>query len=497
MFDDTSYRRANDAIHAPAELKERARQQSVPSSQNRKPRRWLPRAGGLVAAAVAVALLFQLSPGGGGSPASGGSFASAAYVAEYPDVLEWEDFYGNRTDPDFDYDASGQAWDNYRASIRADGDYLSSLSGFTLRSARAALAGLEDRTNGTYSPLALYMALSMAAELSGSSTRQQVLDALGVSNLSVLREQTGRIWNSVHRDSKVSQSLLANSLWLSGREEYQFKDAPLLTLRDSYYASTYVSDMGSQDTLNAIHDWLNRQTGNTLTGQVEEVNVDAGTVALLLSTVYFHDQWVNQFSEEKTAPDTFHLANGGETTCDFMHMDLLGSYVAAEGFTSTSLSFEGSGSMTFILPDEDRTVDDLLADNSLMERILSNSDDDPDRAYGEIQLSVPKFSVSSTLDLIPILTELGITELFDFTAADFTPLSDCPELYIDRATQSTIVSIDEVGCTASSFVEMELRCGAGFPDGLCVLNLNRPFLFVISGVDHVPLFIGVVNDPTV
>lgn len=61
MFDDTSYRRANDAIHAPAELKERARQQSVPSSQNRKPRRWLPRAGGLVAAAVAVALLFQLS----------------------------------------------------------------------------------------------------------------------------------------------------------------------------------------------------------------------------------------------------------------------------------------------------------------------------------------------------------------------------------------------------------------------------------------------------
>lgn len=497
MFDEASYRRANDTIRAPAELKERVKGQAASVLSNQGPRRWLPRAGGLVAAVVAAALLLNLPFGRGGDPASSGSFASAAYVAEYPDALTWDDFYANYNDPDFDYDAARAAQQAYWDSIRVDESYASSLSGFTRNSVRATLAGLESGKNGVYSPLALYMALSMVAELSGGDTRQQVLNALGVSDLSVLRDQTNRIWNSVHQDSRVSQALLANSLWLNSDEEYQFKESPLITLRDSYYASTYVADMGSRGTLDAIHSWLNQQTRNTLSDQVDAVQVDAGTVALLLSTVYFHDQWIQQFREDRTAPDSFHLSDGGEVTCDFMHMDTLGSYVAADGFTSTSLSFEGNSSMTFILPDEGWTVDDLLADDSLLERILNASDDDPDRGYGEIQLSVPKFSISSTLDLVPILNKLGVTDLFDFTVADFTPLSDYSELYIRRATQSTMVSIDEVGCTASSFVEMEVRAGAGMPDGLCILDLDRPFLFVISGVDHVPLLVGVVNDPTI
>ena len=491
MFDDHAYRRANNAIHAPDALKAKVKAAHPPA------RRRLPKIGGLVAAVLAVAFLLHLplwdTSTGQLDP---GQFASAAYVAQYPEPLSFEQIFADSEDPGFDWDAAYETWESYRDSIRVDADYLSSLAPFTRDSLRAVFQGLDPGDNRVYSPLALYMALSITAELSDGATRQQILDALGSPDLPTLREQTNRIWNTVRQDGRASQTLLANSLWLSGREEYQFKEAPLLTLRDSYYASTYVADMGSSSTLDAIHSWLDQQTGGLLSDQAEAVEVDAGTVALLLSTVYFHDQWVQQFSEEKTAPDSFHLTDGSEVSCDFMHKTYTGSYVGAEGFTAASLSFEGNGSMTFVLPDEGVGVDALLADDALLERILEGGGQDPDSAFGEIRLSVPKFSVASTLDLIPVLEEMGITDLFDWTAADFTPLSDYPQLYIDRATQATTVSIDEVGCTAASFVEMEMRVGSAMPDGVCVLDLDRPFLFVISGVEQVPLFIGVVNNPT-
>lgn len=479
MFDKDAYRRANDAIHTPAELKRRAAGQAAAPPRSRA-RRWLPRAGGLAAAVVVIALLLQLPFGGGMSTA----FASAAYVAEYPQVLTREDFHDS------------DDWRTYRDSITPDPNYLAGLSGFTLDSARGALSEL-DGANGVYSPLALYMALAMAAELSAGETQGQILDLLGSPDPAALREQTGRIWNRVHKDSRASQTLLANSLWLSDDEKYAFREEPLTVLRDDYYASTFVADMGSGDTQQAIHSWLNEQTGGLLREQAEGVEVDSGTVALLLSTVYFHDQWISPFNEEGTAPDTFTLSDGSEVTCDFMHKITTGTYVGAEGFTSASLSFEGDCSMTFILPDEGWTVDDLLSDDALMERILAGSGDDPDSDFGEIQFSIPKFSVSANLDLIPILRQLGVTDMFDWTVADFTPLSDYPLLYFDRATQSTTLSINEVGCTAASFVEMELRAGSAQPEGLCVLDLERPFLFLITGVDGMPLFLGVVNDPTV
>ena len=480
MFDQDAYRRANDAIHAPAELKRRAAAGQTSALPRSRARRALPRAGGLAAAVVVIALLLQLPFGGG----MGTAFASAAYVADYPQALTRDDF--DEVD----------GWTAYRDSITPDPAYLEGLSGFTLGSAQAALTQL-DGANGVYSPLALYMALAMAAELSAGETQGQILDLLGTPDPAALREQTGRIWNSARRDSEASQTLLANSLWLSDDEKYAFREEPLTVLRDEYYASTYVADMGSADTQNAIHRWLDEQTGGLLREQAEGVEVDPGTVALLLSTVYFHDQWISPFHEESTAPDTFTLADGSTVTCDFMHKTTTGSYVGAEGFTAASLPFEGDCSMTFILPDEGWTADDLLSDDGLMERILAGAGDDPDSGFGEIRFSVPKFSVSADLDLIPILRQLGVTHLFDWTTADLTPLSDYPLLYFARATQSTTLSIDEVGCTAASFVEMEARASASLPDGLCVLDLDRPFLFLISGADGVPLFLGVVNDPTV
>lgn len=89
---------------------------------------------------------------------------------------------------------------------------------------------------------------------------------------------------------------------------------------------------------------------------------------------------------------------------------------------------------------------------------------------------------------------LGITEVFDEMKANFSPLTESPNVWLQSATQASLVTIDEKGCTASSFVELDIAESAGVED-VNEMKLDRPFIFIITGLDGLPLYTGVVNNP--
>ena len=57
------------------------------------------------------------------------------------------------------------------------------------------------------------------------------------------------------------------------------------------------------------------------------------------------------------------------------------------------------------------------------------------------------------------------------------------------------MTIDEEGCTAAAFTVMDPAADSA-PDGEVNLVLDRPFLFCVTGDSGLPLFVGIVNDPT-
>ena len=154
--------------------------------------------------------------------------------------------------------------------------------------------------------------------------------------------------------------------------------------------------------------------------------------------------------------------------------------------------------MTFLLPDEGVSPEDLLADGQAMEFLLMDDKWDgwANRKGLIVNLAMPKFDVSSDLDLISGLQALGITEVFDPQVSDFTPMTKEVEgIYVSQAEHAARVAVDEEGVTAAAYTVMSM-CGAGAPPEEEVdFVLDRPFLFVITGVDGLPLFVGVVNRP--
>ena len=169
-------------------------------------------------------------------------------------------------------------------------------------------------------------------------------------------------------------------------------------------------------------------------------------------------------------------------------------YNWGDHFSSVSLPLQNNGHMKLILPHEGYTPADLLDDKQVKKLMVSNGNYSKSKSP-MITLSIPKFDVSSTINLSDGLNALGITDIFDADKSDFTPLTDSTdEIYLSKAEQNTRVLIDEEGCKAASVtVLMEEAMGASIDHENFILD--RPFIFEIMSETGLPLFVGIVNQP--
>lgn len=381
-------------------------------------------------------------------------------------------------------------WDKWNSSRRkqlsAPEGYCDSLWSFYGDSSRTYLSSTQE--NRAYSPVSLYMALSMLAECTSGESRSQILSLMNATDIETLRTQAGQVWNANYCDDGAIKSVLANSVWLS--DSLETNSGTIGTLAKSYYASAHSGEFGSDEMTQAIRGWLNEQTGGMLNDAVSDVAPDASTLMALYSTVWFKGRWDNEFNKQLNDTRTFH-APSGDVQAEFMNQSFDRSYYWGEDFGAVKQPFVSGCDMWLILPDEDKSVSDVLDSGNYLSLLTDGYDYENSRTL-KVNLALPKFDVTSTIDLREGLTELGITDVFSENA-DFSELCSS-ELYVNSARQSARVTIDEEGCTAAAFTEMLLCGSACQPENIQEIDfvLDRPFLFVITGLDGQPLFVGTV-----
>lgn len=368
------------------------------------------------------------------------------------------------------------------------------LSAFSAACSREVLSGTDLR-NRVWSPINAYIALAITAELTNSHTRQAVLELLGVSDLTGLRQNISALWEQVYRDDGREISVLANSLWLDTGVSYQ--QDTMDSIAHHYYASVYQGELGSRRTDRDISSWLRNQTGGLFSERAGNVSLAPNSLLALASTVYFQAQWKDKFSSRNNTQQPFHTTDG-DVVCTFMNKKLAHlTYYWAEDYGAVHLGLENSASMWFILPDADKTVDAVLQSGDYM-AMLTHSDAFPkeNSKAMKVNLSVPKFDISSGVDLEPALKELGLTGIFDPLGNDFSASVDSElPVYLDSINQDTRVTIDEHGVKAASYILLDFGAGAAAPPNEIIdFVLDRPFLFAIT-TDSIPLFVGTVNIP--
>jgi len=432
----------------------------------------------LVAAIVGIPALMKNNQ----KQAEGGvKTVSAAYPAPVAVNLSAQDFVES--------DEHWNWWNAYRTKVQASKDLQNGIDGYYAAIMREVLPSGEENT--VCSPINIYIAFAMLAEVSDGNTRQQVLELLGAPDIGTLRSTVSALWEGNYADTPVFKSLLANSLWLNGK--YRYNDESLARLSEQYYASSFSGTPGSPEMDETLRDWTDKHTGGLLHEYVKEMKLDPATVLEIVSTIYYKAQWTELFLPGNTTQEVFH-GTTGDTTVDMMHRtDTLGVY-RTDTFTSVGLNLFDSGSMYFFLPKEGVDVNALAADPELL-AATRYSVDNGKWSSPLVRLSVPKFQASSRTDLLEIIRSLGLTDALDPALADFTPLTtDRDDLYLSAAEHAAMVEIDEQGVTGAAYTALAVAEGASEPDEEIDFVLDRPFLFLITGRDGSVLFSGIIRN---
>ena len=411
--------------------------------------------------------------------------ARTGTIAQEPAVTTpaFSDDYGS---------AAYLAWqqDRERRLSQPDG-YAASLDGYFTAASRQFLSGA-DGVNRVFSPLNVYMALAMLASITDGASRQQILTLLGAADMAALTTQVGAIYESSSCDDGVVTSLLAASLWLS--QDVEFNQKTLAQTAAAFHASAFSGTMGSPAFDAMLQKWLDDNTGGLLTEQAQAVTMDPQTVMALAATLYFKASWADGFDQRSTAPQVFH-ASAGDVKTDFMHDSRSRTFYRGDRFSAVTLPMSYSGAMWLIMPDEGTDLDTLLADPQVMATVLGRSAG----AAGSsvlVNLALPKFDVSSQQDLIAGLRQLGVTDIFDGSVSDFTPLTTATkDLAVTAIDHAARVKIDEQGVVAAAFTIAMIENTAIMDQQTVDFVLDRPFIFAITGADGLPLMVGTVVKP--
>ncbi len=470
--------------------------------------------GGLFLPGCAQNMVSATSP-----DAAGAKQPTVLASAEYPDIPQYPEFSSANINK---YKQQYKEWQSAVEKRHSVPDGCrEGFAPFFRNSTRTFITDTSDNT--VYSPLSLFLALGMTAEITNGNTRQQILDALGQPDIKALRKNAKALWEINYFDDGVSRSVLANSLWAS--DKITCNPWIMDTIADNYYASAYSGDPESDEYNALFSSWLNSQTDGLLSGHAENIRMDPQMILVLASTINYSGRWSDWFYTGLTEKDVFR-SPAGDITTEFLNGSRNVGYYNGKDFTSVILPLENNGEMRLILPAEGISPAGLIAacrkpgepadpdtivwepcecgfehghikeiQADVLEYMLMPSDCEPIQTVWA-EISVPKFDISSHTDLIDGLKEMGITDAFDASVSDFSPLSDADDIFIGKASQDSRTLIDENGCRAAAYTTaFAIPDSDGGYESIGKIKFDRPFIFEIMSETDTPLFVGVVNDP--
>lgn len=414
--------------------------------------------------------------------------------AEYPNI---EDFENPDVDGYFFYNPEyDKKLNEYNTGVRERrklAKNINEYSNFYKTSAREIL-GSADGENMVYSPLALYEALSMLAEITDGSTRDEVLEVLDSPDIETQRDRAQTLFVSNYSEATGSMVLPAASLWIN--VDYPYNKEAVDSLAFNYFADSYLFDGYDESSTARIQNWINEKTRGLLKEAVEGVELTPDSILNICTTLYFNGRWSDWFYKDYTEEMTFHSPSGDITT-DFMYKQESGSLFLGSNFTAVINSFENDGGlMYFILPNEGETVDDVLSSDEYLDFVfIRNPRQDFDYYDAIVHQRIPKFDISSDVSLNQALKNLGIEKVFTGNGDFSNLISEKYPVSVDKVQHAARIKIDEEGCEAAAYVDLGLVGEAPPPPEEVYFTADRPFIIVIKTDTNQPLFMGVVNNP--
>jgi serpin B len=273
-----------------------------------------------------------------------------------------------------------------------------------------------------------------------------------------------------------------------------------MAMREVFQAEAGLADFsgGAEGERSKINQWVKDETRGKIPEIIPAGGLDAQTLIVLVSALYFDMPWDEQFTTELTTQQPFWLDSTRFKTVPLMFKQHAQRYARKEGFQIATLPYaEDVFQFVVFVPDAVEGLADV--EKQLTGALLTECARLP---RTELRLSLPRLKLAPEIvSLKETLTAMGGGQLFEGGKANLSRMiADAGrlELYVSNVFHRTFMEMDEDGTKAAAATAVIVRPKNGAPREIRhqVVKADRPFLFMIQHVTTgTCLFLGRVNDP--
>ena len=345
-----------------------------------------------------------------------------------------------------------------------------------------------EEPNVFVSPLSVNMALSMTLNGAAGETLEEMKEALRAKNYSLddINTYNKSLRKALLKVDPTTTLSIANSIWY--RNTFTVKQ-PFISVNKNYYnAEVKALDFNAPNAVKQINGWVSDKTGKKIPAIINDI--PTGTMAYLINAIYFKGVWKSKFNKSNTGDEDFY-SEDRVSTGKVKMMKQTASFPYTEDDNCRYLKMpygNGAFSMIVLLPQDDRTVDDVITNlnnESWSNAMRMNS-------Y-EVNLRLPRFSAECSYEMEKsILPAMGMAIPFS-EHADFSGMTDIP-LAISQVIHKTFVDVNEEGAeaaAATAVVMAPTSVGPPPPGTIIDYVVNKPFAFAIcENSTGIILFMG-------
>ena len=362
----------------------------------------------------------------------------------------------------------------------------------------AAKIGFSQSGNSAVSPLSIFMAMSMAAESANGDTREEILNMLGLSyeelsnNIRYLCLSCNQILNFYNEDFKGEEKNMikcANSIWL--KDGVKVKENGIKSLTTKYFSDIFKMDFKNSNVNNTVKSYINNETNGFLS---PDLDLTPQTQIMLLNVVYLKEIW-NEFGDELSfTNEKYDFVNydNSKTPIQLLRgFFYRGRAIKTEKYKKFRTLTNVGLSLTFFVPNEGYSLDDIYTAEILDDKTPYVYEDDENKYY--TRCLFPEFSANYDNEIQNSIKELGVKKLFG--ECDFSNLAE--DVYCNGIKHVTRLEVKSKGIEGAAVTAMMMEATSVGPEkekNKVYENfiVDKNFVYVLK-YNGVPLFTGVVE----
>ena len=358
----------------------------------------------------------------------------------------------------------------------------------------SSIAKDNPKHNIFFSPYGVSTAFSILYAGASSETARQLAETFSFStDTERLASSFAELQKSFdsYSSQKGARLSVANAVWI--REGFKLSGKYSELVKKYYETELSTSDFKDPEAVRTkINEWVSDKTARNIKEMFAKGELKGTPELILANAVYFKGSWKNAFSKNSTRADKFIISSSVLADVRMMYQKNNFSYGENDNVQVVELPYSnGELSMIVLLPKDAQSM-------AKLEQGLT-----VDKLYGflrnlwdkEIKLSLPKFNISSQIDLKNNLEKAGVLDAFG-SKADFSLMAEGKDLFITDALHRAFAEVDEEGTEAAAATAVQMNLTAK-RETIPEFYANRPFIFLIRENKYGSiLFLGRMSDPS-